>query len=349
MLSSFQYFRAILYAIGHRQALEKGSISPEWVPSMLHKTRALPMASLCFVLIAVLEILYRVTEQSHGTRSDNNTLVIPIRYLPTAAAVAIGIIWKSVVWDIKTIMPWSVLSRGAWTQSSESLFLNYTHQIEILAVPTAVKKKHWAMLVALSTGFLCGAAVAATNSLTYMDLFAEVKESAAMRTTSRFDFNGTLVNPDGTLKIPMDHLGSTPYASVAVERLPGGRSASWSNGNYAFDSFAPVSQKHDLANASIESHVNAFPANMECHHLRVTYEKTDGDDINDPFILTADQKDVSLAGCSLPINWEIKSCYHHPQAWLNITDCSSAPNDQRILAFVAIPEAINSLNLCHDI
>lgn len=351
MRISFPSFRTILKTAWHRQAPGKSSTQSEWVPSMLRKTRAIPMAGLCFALIVVLEILYQTMEKNHGIRSDNNILVIPIRYLPTAVAVALGITWKSIVWDIKMIMPWSILSRDRWAEPSESLFLNYIHQIEVMAAFAAFKKRHWAMFLGLLTGFLCGAAVAATNSLTYVELLAEVKEPAILRKTSQFDLsNGTLVYPNGTLAIPKDHLGNIPYAAVAVERLPGGHSAPWSNENYAFDSFAPASQDLILENASIEAHVDAFSANMECHHLRIAYkQEEESGDFNKPFILEANQEDIALAGCSLPINWEIKSCYHSTQAWLNVTSCSGALNDQRILAFIAVPEALNSSQKCHDI
>lgn len=348
MRSLFQSFRAVLSGGRHCQPPGNSIIQPEWVPSILRKSRAFPMAALCFALIAVLEIIYRTMEKSHGIGSDNTALVILIRYLPTAAAVVLGITWKSIVWDIKIIMPWSILSRDSWAQPSESIFLNYIHQIEILAAFTAAKKKHWAMLLSILTGFLCGTAVAAANSLTYVDLFAEVKKPVELQKTSRFDFNETLVEPNGTLKIPTNHLGSPPYAAAAVERLPGGHSASWSNQNYAFDSFAPTYQAPISANTSIEAHVNSFSANMVCHQLRVAYKKiTKGS--NRPFLLEANQEDLSLAGCSAPVSWMIKSCYHHPQAWLNITRCSFKSNDWRILAFVAIPEKLNSSNTCKDI
>lgn len=140
----------------------------EWIPPMSRKSRALVLCIFSTLFAAILEVLDILVAKNQGISTHDTHLVFVIRYFPTAGTIALGFIWKAIVGDVKMILPWSLMSAG-WAKPVDSITLNYINSIDIAAVITATKRKHWVMVLVLTVGFLTGLSVAIANILTYTE------------------------------------------------------------------------------------------------------------------------------------------------------------------------------------
>ncbi|KAL4876182.1 hypothetical protein BJY04DRAFT_231893 [Aspergillus karnatakaensis] len=278
--------------------------SEEWIPLLLRPRSLLLLAALSFGMIAALEVLHHLTVTRVLSSQDKTTLNL-LRYMPTLCMI---------------ITPWANMS-GKWATGSNSVLLNYVNDLEIVAVFKALKRKHWAVSVALIGTFLCGALVPLANSLLYVDLFATRDEPIMVNQTSVFDFDDSpLAFSNGSLKIPYNVTGIHPYARAIPEQLNNRPQPLWATGNYAFDQFTFQSR----ANATVTAEVNAVSATLSCQRLRYRYQSH----------FTANSNDLQAAGCSQASGIDVPSYLldRLPFAWLNITQCSAQENDVRILA-----------------
>ncbi|KAF2145957.1 uncharacterized protein K452DRAFT_263395 [Aplosporella prunicola CBS 121167] len=317
----------------HHDRLSISRSHAEWVPEALRKTRAIPFTFLCFIFIAALEAVDQKIEENQGISTQNLNLVRLIRYIPTILAVSIGFLWKYLVGDLKKIVPWSRMSEK-WATASDSILLNYIGNLELISVFTSAKRRHWAIFMGLVVGFLSGVLVTAANSLTYTDLSATVSEKADLEKSSRFEFNGTLLDTNGTLPLPFVQLGhySRPYAAVAVEKLTGEQYSPWTSDNYAFESFnrGPGSS---TGNKIIEAKVSSLATTWECHQLQYSSKRKNSG--WDDFEFRANPGSVDKSGCSLPVVQNVTDFWHDSKAWLNLTACSKDHGDLRLLATIA--------------
>lgn len=263
-----------------------------------------------------------------------------MRYLPTLCLVAIGLIWKSVLGDIKRIMPWSTMSADDGATAENSVLLNYVGKVEVLSLFESFKRRHWALSLGLSVGFLLGVSVTAANSLTYSELSAEIFHDATLRKVTGFDFD-KLVTPNGSLAISSDHIGNQPYGAVSAQRVVGGPYTSWTSGKYVFESFQLVENQDSDEGAELDAEVSSFAASFDCKEL--DYSWTLGSP--DSTMQTARQVNFvanqTIDKCVLSVYQERNilpnSTDSSPRGWLNITSCLNEPTDIRILAMVASP------------
>ncbi|KAF2143362.1 uncharacterized protein K452DRAFT_307505 [Aplosporella prunicola CBS 121167] len=303
----------------------------EWVPPMLRKSRAIPLAICCLVFVVCLEIFDLEVRRNDGLPADAHhaNTVRAARYLPTVGVIALGFVWKALASDVKKITPWSSMS-GKWSQSSHSMLLDYTTNIEFTSIVKAARRKHGALFIALVVGFLCGALAALANALTRLDLFALTSTSTTFQKTSHFSFDQTLALPNDTLAIPYNHLGARPYAAVASERLPNGQFSSWTKHGYAFDSFAGNASV--LPNSTIEATVQSFQADFSCYPLEFS---TGGTPLYKT--LKADASGIPELNCTQPIaqlfnTTSATSVIGNFKAWLNVSSCSEDTNQTFIIA-----------------
>lgn len=317
----------------------QGTSSPEctieWVPASLRKSRAIPLAVFCWVFAICLEALDLVVRRDHGLPADgiHENAFRAARYLPTIGVVALGFAWKALVSDVKNITPWSQMS-GRVSKGTHSILLDYVTNVEITSLFRAGRDGHWLVFLALTIGFLCGAAVALANSLIFVDLFASTSTNLTFSKASQFSFKNTLELSNGTLPIPFDHLGAEPYAAVASQRLPNGRFAPWTKDAFAFESLeAPGSTMP--SNATMDAQVQAFSSDFNCHPLQHSW--VDGDVYHQ---LEADASSIPELNCSLPIRQNFTTDPDTPlltkaKAWLNVTACSPNTTENLLIATIA--------------
>ncbi|KAF2144370.1 uncharacterized protein K452DRAFT_295827 [Aplosporella prunicola CBS 121167] len=323
---------------------EKSKEHQEWVPSTLKKSIALPFAAFCFLLVGALEALRVAVTKNQGISASEKETVFFLKYLPTFCVVLLGLVWKSVTSEVKKLTPWSAMS-GKWATAEESVLVNYIDRLEIFAVFSSAKRKHWAVFMAIVMGFMIGAAVTAANALAYKDLSATTHFDTPMKRLSRFDFDGTLFrrDPNTTITDYMGRARNRPYAAVAAERLVGGQSADFTSQAYAFDRFASVTEPP--TNSTTQANVAAFNVDWGCQQLNYTinYHQRDPSkelqsdydfwDTYSYWDLNAHKADTK---CPQGITQRVTDSSEGAKdirqyAWLNVTSCTGL-RDLRLLA-----------------
>ncbi len=89
---------------------------------MLRRAFLLFFAVSCVALIALLQVLDTEVRRHQGIDASREAVVNCLRYLPTVAVVFLGFIWRSLISDLKLMMPWSAMTeRIAPTSSSMSM------------------------------------------------------------------------------------------------------------------------------------------------------------------------------------------------------------------------------------
>ena len=300
----------------------------EWKPMMLRKGFAALLVSACVALVILLEILRFVAARRQGFSTDNKSFVQLIRYFPTVLVICLGFAWKSLVWDLKLITPYSILSKKP---TSTGIWLDYIDTVEFVSVWKSARNRHWAIFLGLATGLLCGILVPLANSLTFIDLQFPVVENINTQLTSQFSFDHTLARDNGSLYIPWGYGAGAPYAALASSRMENGKNPPWTVDHYAFDSVDIASWNRQNSSVVVNSH--AFHADFDCKKIRY---KINNATESSPRI-NADNADLLAAGCKPNLQQTFAMATIDKvteMGWLNVTDCSKDGTDIRMLATV---------------
>lgn len=300
---------------------------------MLRKGPATLLIAACLCLVVVLEVFRWQGTKRQGFSTESKDLVQFIRYFPTIIVICLGFAWKSLVFDLKLITPYSAMSRKP-TSSDKSVWLNYVDSIEFVSFLNSARNQHWAMFLGLTTGLLCGVLVPLANALTFLNLNFPVHHDIQTNLTSQFSFDNTLSDNNGTLTMPWDYNGGRPYAAVASARLDNGKNSPWTVDNYAFESvdIAPWNSQ----NATVSVKVQAFNAGLDCKIVRYSTNAT-----AEYPRLRANKEDLIAAGCNMksPLDLSITQTIENSMlGWINVTDCSENGSDIRMLATVLTGE-----------
>lgn len=263
-----------------------------------------------------------------------------MRYLPTLFIVVIGLVWKSILGDLKRTAAWSAMSTVQdGLNAEDSVLLNYVNRLEILSVVSSLKRKHWAVFSALVSGLLLGTSVTVANSLTFTNLSANVSNNIRLRRTSGFAFDSSLAYPNGSLTIPLNHIGNQPYGAVSMQRILGDQYVPWTNGKFAFESFETAfTHESSKQNVILEAEVSAFSASFGCHEIKYSHQIYDdypGSEATVNLFANA-----SADTCFISIKQEPKFSFYgedlsNDTGWLNVTSCLNQPDDIRIVATIA--------------
>lgn len=312
-----------------------GNLLKEWRPTMLRRIPAAVLILTCVAFAILLECLRIMADKQQGFSTDNNKLVQLAKYLPTVAVICLGFAWKSLVWDLKIITPFSILSQKQGAKSEQSMELDYIDTLEFNAVWKSAKNRHWAVFLGLVVGLLSGMLVPLASSLTFVELFSEVHEDAMLQKNTQFSYKDTLATDNGTLYIPWDYKGSQPYAAVFSSQQVNGKTPPWTTKGYALESFEITEWKNEFA--VVSAIVGAFYASFDCQTLR--YDYIIG---NDSFgRLFANDDDLETANCQ-PRTPQLRGLFASNSlrtedlGWLNVTDCSDNGSDIRMLATIMV-------------
>ncbi|KAF2091109.1 hypothetical protein K490DRAFT_54014 [Saccharata proteae CBS 121410] len=254
----------------------------EWIPVMLQKRSAIFIFLYCLLFSLGLEILnvYIKGRSGLAAHSDQNILNAVI-YIPTVAAVILGFAWRPLNGSIKRVYPWSTMSTGKWVKGSDSVFLDYITTSEAVSLVQSTRRKHWPVTISIFMGVLCGVLVTLTNSLTKLHTHSISYRKANFTLETEFDYERLQTTPNGTLKIPTDHLVAQPYAAVKAQRMPNaginGGFAPWTQDGYAFGSFGSENYSAYPQDGGTVVKVAATPAffsNFTCDAVKYQYNTT---------------------------------------------------------------------------
>lgn len=266
---------------------------------MLRLPSLLGLAIACVVFTALLEVLNVEIYRHQGIDANQQAVTNCIQYIPTIAAILLGFVWRSLVSDLKLMMPWSAITERT-TSASESIMVDYVNKIEVLSILMAARKGHWPLWVGLVGAILAGVLVSFTNALTYVDIYGKVsQDSVSLRQSSKFNFTDALSYGNGTLAMAWDYTGSQPYAALTSTQQSNGKYSTWTTDGYVFTSF----ESSDAAprNTTLLANATAFSAHLNCTHVRTSLEKPSKEDPPRIWrVLRRNAADLKAAGCEDP-------------------------------------------------
>ncbi|KAK4901799.1 hypothetical protein LTR27_001571 [Elasticomyces elasticus] len=283
-------------------------IADSWRPFMLRWTSLLALACVCVTLLVLLQVLDVVVRQHQGINASKPAAVNCLRYIPTVAMVLLGFVWRSMVSDLKVLMPWAAMT-DKLALAQDSLAVNYVNAIEVFAIFSAARKRHWPLCIALIGGLLSAVLVSFTNALAYVDVAANVVEyGVKLRQRSGFDFTDRFVHSNGSLTIAWNYTGSEPYAALTSAQQQNGNYPAWTADGIAFTSFDLASPLSEFINSTITANATAFSAALECTSIRMsvirpprcTKEQKDNGALAWWRTLVPNEDDLAGSGCQDP-------------------------------------------------
>ena len=319
---------------------------------MLRRAFLLFFAVSCAALLALLQVLDTEVRRQQGIDASKNAVVNCLRFLPTVAAVILGFIWRSLISDLKLMMPWSAMTDRTAPMST-SLQANYVNTMEILSVWMTARNRQWPLCLGLLGGLIAAVLVSFTNALTYVDVAAKVVEDGVgFIQTSNFNFTDRFADSDGSLTMAWNYNGSQPYAALTSSQQQNGKYPSWTSDGYAFTTFATDQSLGKISNVTLSATATAFSAGLNCTPIRmsvITPPVWTEEDIDNEVTwwraIQPNADDLARVGCEdLPqINlavvpgsvtnnefldpeketpWRLLSAgVGMPAAWLNLTKC----------------------------
>ncbi|KAK8190622.1 uncharacterized protein BKA78DRAFT_372130 [Phyllosticta capitalensis] len=318
-----------------------------WIPPILRKLGAIPLALYCWIFAACLEAMAVFFEQHNGIPIDetHKYSVWAAKYLPAIGVVILSLLWKLVTSELKIITPWA--SMNEWAGASKSILLDYVTNMEIISVYRAASCRHFALFLALVLSFVCGALSLLANAMT-SEAFVLSKESSALVINSTFEFDGTFTHPNGSLIWPPTRERYKPYAAVATSQSLDGQYTPWTKYSHAFESFSGDSATA-AAGALVEAQVQSVSTQFEC--VPLGYSLVHGGSSQN---LTAFVSGNDNINCSLPIRQNLTVSFEYSdqrhnstpdamRSWLNITSCpESDPSNLFITATVAFVDILDA-------
>ncbi len=294
------------------------------------------MVSLTLLgLIAALELLNQINRRRDGFPAHQKHLVNTTRYLPTAIAIVMEFMWKKFVWDLKKMTPWAVMT-GTWVAVTDSLLTNYADDLELVSLWKSCRRRHWALTLALSGGFLVGSAVIFTTTLFYVDPVHATTSPAQLLRTSTLAVNESLVGQD-------DLLHDRVFAAVLGVQRFDSPLPPWTSTEAAYESFN-VSTPMPSKDVTISAETREFRARLGCHPVAYTVEMISPWEAPTRVVsaqtfanstalrLVPDERDLIRSRCPLspadfPMMYFRKPTntpdlgFLGPTAWMNVTRC----------------------------
>ncbi|KIW25600.1 uncharacterized protein PV07_08766 [Cladophialophora immunda] len=244
-----------------------------WRPVKLRRGFLLFFAVSCTALVASLQVLDTEVHRHQGIDASQEAVVNCLRYLPTVAAVFLGFIWRSLISDLKLMMPWSAMTDRI-APTSISLQANYVNAVDIFSMWTAARRRQWPLCFGLLGGLIAAVLVSFTNALTYVDATAKVSEDGVGFTgTSDFNLTSRFVDSNGSLTMAWNYTGSQPYAGVTSSQQRNGKYPPWTSDGYVFTTFATNQYPGQIINGTLSATATAFSAGLDCTPIRMSVVK----------------------------------------------------------------------------
>ncbi|KAL6228809.1 hypothetical protein BDW75DRAFT_246306 [Aspergillus navahoensis] len=224
-----------------------------WVPLALHRWVLIVLALIFVVQIAVIEVLFQVSNKNHGLSTGNSTNHYLWTYGPTAVFMIISAIWNQIEYRTKQLTPWALLNKKPETPT-RSILLDYVSPWNVPVLLKALRRFHWPVVLAiLGTLALQLAAVSSTGLFTLESVFFENIDIA---TSSQYAFN-----PIGFSASQGD--GLIPFLTVGIGwkglAYPLGTSS-----EHAFQPFNLSSKTITSADTLITADVDVFTPGLDC-------------------------------------------------------------------------------------
>ncbi|KAI0876144.1 hypothetical protein GGS24DRAFT_488825 [Hypoxylon argillaceum] len=198
-----------------------------WVPSAVKLWFQLTAIMIPLVLIAVLEVIQRLSDQNNGfVDLGSNAFAIThafATYIPAVVAFTVASMYASMQLAITILAPWLALNKGS-APASRSLFLNLTNRLAPHRIFLALKNGNLGAVLLMFATFLAAWLPILVSGL-YITVAGTTSQSVTFSQSDVFDFKlNNLFYEDG--------LAGTIAGLIAFDNLP---YPSWTYGDLAFN------------------------------------------------------------------------------------------------------------------
>ncbi|EGX89769.1 hypothetical protein CCM_08022 [Cordyceps militaris CM01] len=243
-----------------RLIIQNGPKFKLWTPRILTKLSLLLFAAVFLLLLLVTGLVYHLSLRSKGLAVANEASHYLGRCLPTTLFVFISVCWRQVDYHIKSLMPWSEMSRFP-ALAERSVFVDYLTPALPVSFYRAVRNRHWpVVLSSLVYTLLIGTMLFSTGLLMLEDASVseirnDIKLKSEFKLASSADSKFWNVGPGG----------AQLYNAVNFQGLhyPPGTSK---------DALIPQLQipANSAGNTNFSVSVDAMMFDLDCQQLPIT-------------------------------------------------------------------------------
>ncbi|RFU28160.1 hypothetical protein B7463_g8172, partial [Scytalidium lignicola] len=281
-----------------------------------------------FVPVALL-VLYFMSNDRSGFRVIT-TNHYSWTYGPTALIVIVSTLWSQVDYNVRSLVPWHNLRRGA-CKPERSILLDYISPISIIRVFRAVKYQDWVVLAATIVLLLLKLATIISTGLISLEPTLMTTQNETFITRSVYD----------ATNLNFSNIDTTPtYTFYGVSSL----GLTFPNGtldNVAVPLSQPLESDRFPSNATLSWQATAFYPNFNCERGTWSFTQPNPQDITLQFNAT-----VSTATCH--VTTELSAIdptqlqqfpWNEPDRYLlTVSETNNAPKVTSFSAAFCIPE-----------
>ncbi|KAJ8120266.1 hypothetical protein O1611_g10410 [Lasiodiplodia mahajangana] len=213
-----------------------------WVPSSVRWWFQLTAIVMPLILIAVLEVIQRLSDQHNGFvglgANGFTTTHAFATYIPAVVAFSVASMFASIQLAICILAPWLALHRGS-APASRSLFLNLTNRLAPHRMFLAFKNGNVGEVLLMTATFLAAWLPILVSGL-YITVAATESQSVALAQSDVFDFKLNNLFYE-------DSLAGTVAGLIAFDDLPYPR---WTYGDLAFNTLETTNAPQNIMSGS---------------------------------------------------------------------------------------------------
>ncbi|RMJ27014.1 hypothetical protein PHISP_02143, partial [Aspergillus sp. HF37] len=239
--------------------LEHPSHPQLWTPPILHSTVLVAFAALFAVLLAVIEVLFRVSNENQGLGTSVPGYHYLWTYGPTAVFILIAGFWGQVEYRAMQLMPWKAMLTREKAQASQTVLLDYITDWNVVAMVRATRNRHWAVCVAVLGSLLVALLTVLSTGL--LMLQSVVLDWTGVGMSAQKAFSGA-----GYQSGRVDGLAALVVAGVRGFEMP---YPVGTTGGYAFPVFN-ASLGAAGSDAVVSGPVDLFSADLDCEVATVS-------------------------------------------------------------------------------
>ncbi|KAK0638492.1 hypothetical protein B0T16DRAFT_462269 [Cercophora newfieldiana] len=161
---------------------EKGSDRdrPElWTPFFLRRSTLAALVLLFVLLMLSFAILFGISTRDQGLATANPNWYYLWVYGPTAAFTFIAAIWAPIEYRTKQLEPWVLMSQ-TFRPARDGFLLDYVDQLNILALPGSLCRRHWRAFSGIAAAFVIVIATVASSGLLVSSSVTVHRQSAPL-------------------------------------------------------------------------------------------------------------------------------------------------------------------------
>ncbi|KAK7426093.1 hypothetical protein QQZ08_007403 [Neonectria magnoliae] len=231
-----------------------------WTPIWLTKTVLVVFSMGFAAMMLATGLLYHFSVENHGIIVQKESNHYGWKYGPTALLVVVGALWRQVDHHNKILMPWKELQQGP-APVHKTLLLDYISPILSTSLWTAMKNRHWAVVMSTVGHLLILGTTIFSTGLLILESTEVTKESNDFSVKGKFE----IVDPDITQPANVGPAAAQLYYGIHFQGLdyPAGTSE---------DTLLPVFQVPESAtdNLNYTVETEGMKLDLDCEILPIT-------------------------------------------------------------------------------